>query len=162
MSVTFTFARYIETADHGTVLAHGIDCSHTCPTPTTCDDAMVYGPTCCEHVYDATNACGCEAFDVNVSNANAVAILNRLGLDHDVEYGIIGSATPDDLLGRAMVGNVGRDDSGVADATDGGPGTGYATFVDCGVRAGYYADTLDRIARLATEAAHRGMMVAWA
>lgn len=158
MSVTFTFARFVETETHGTVLWHGAQCEHTCPTPEACEDAQVYGPRCCDHVDAAKDACGCEAFDLNVSNTNAIQVLERLGVDVDPEW-LVGSMTGDDLLGRALVGNVGRDDMGVS--TFEHRGEAGARIVECGLRAGYFNDTLGRLATLATEAKARGVLVGW-
>lgn len=101
-----------------------------------------------------------EQFDVNVSNANAYALLERLGLDTTV---LLGEATPDDLLGRALVGNVGRDDSGVdAVETPGEWFGGGATMIDCGRRDGYFEDRMTALVALATEAQNRQVMVMWA
>jgi hypothetical protein len=38
---------------------------------------------------------------------------------------------------------------------------GGATFIECGVRPGYFTDRLAAIADLATEAQRRGLLVAW-
>jgi hypothetical protein len=93
---------------------------------------------------------------VNVSNGNAALILERLG--YSVEPW--GEATGDELLGRVMVANVGRDDTGVAAAED--RGVNGAILVDCGVRDGYFTDVMDRLAALGTHAADNGWMVSWA
>jgi hypothetical protein len=54
-----------------------------------------------------------------------------------------------------------RDDSGgaAADLTAGRPG---ATFIDCGLPAGYFAQTFDRLHALADEAVRLGRDVVWA
>ena len=155
MSVTFTFGRYVEDAELGTILVHGIRCDHECPAPASCEDWAVY--EWCDHAEDAREACGCRKFDVDVSNANAYSILERLGYGTEE---LVGDASPDEILGRAMVANVGRDDSGVAWSTDAEPGR--ATMVDCGIPAGYFDFRTEAIARLATEAKARGELVVWA
>lgn len=93
---------------------------------------------------------------VNVSNGNAFMVLERLGFDTDL-WGDVDGA---EFLGRALVANVGRDDSGVAAATLTSPGS--ATVIDCGVRDGYFDDVMGRLAALATHAADNGWMVSWA
>lgn len=100
--------------------------------------------------------------NLNVSNANARAILDRLGYEVD-EYGIVGEATPEDLLGRALVGNVGRDDSGVdAVETPGEWFGGGATMIDCGIRPGYFEDRMAALVALASHAMDRNLMISWA
>jgi len=97
-----------------------------------------------------------EAFEVNVSNSNAFALFDRLGIEADY----CGSMAAGDFLGRAMVANVGRFDDGIESATD--VGEGGATFIDCGLRSGYFEDRMSSLANLASAAATRGLLVAWA
>jgi hypothetical protein len=156
MTSTFTFASYIETST-GTVLVHGIRCDHYCPIERGCEDAQMYMGYC-DHVEAAKAACGCDDFDVNLSNANALDVLNRLGLDADPEA-LYGDIDPDDLLSRAMVANVGLDDSGVASVED-VFGNG-ARMIDCGRRAGYFDDVMARLADLAVEAKRRNVLIGW-
>jgi hypothetical protein len=96
---------------------------------------------------------------VNVSNGNAALILERLGYPCGGDE-LWGEAAGDELLGRVMVANVGRDDTGVAATED--RGAGGAVLVDCGVRDGYFTDVMDRLAALGTHAADNGWMVSWA
>jgi hypothetical protein len=155
VSVTFTFAEYVEDPRFGTVLMCGADHLHvTCTEPDPCDDAAFYGS--CAHADAAEAACGCTRFDVTVSYTSAPAVLDRLGLDPAEQAG---SADPDDILGRALLANVGRDDSGVAPVTDQLPGR--ARFTDCGVRPGYFAEIMTALAALAAEAKARGVLIAW-
>lgn len=135
MSVTFTFNERTT-------------CSHRCER-ADCDDARIYMGWC-DHAEAAEAACGCRAFDVNVSNANAAAILERL----DIPFDYCGQVDAADLLGRAMLGNVGRDDSGVRSVRDG-------NVIDCGRRVGYFDEVLGALASLATEAQRRGVTVVW-
>jgi len=97
-----------------------------------------------------------DALSVNVSNSNAFALLDRLGIDADY----CGSMAAEDFLGRAMVANVGRCDEGFAPTTE--RGQGGATMIDCGVRPGYFDDRMSSLAELASTAAARGFLVAWA
>lgn len=83
-------------------------------------------------------------------------MLNRLGL---ADRKLAGEADPDDILGRALTGNVGQDDAGTADVTS-RTGDG-PLWVDCGVETGYFAGKLEAIASLAAIAKERGLMVAW-
>lgn len=159
MSITFTFARILPDPEFGDITWHGSMCDHSkaCPDPEPCEDFAIY--RCCDHTEAAVVACGCEAFDVNVSNTNAAMIFERLGLDWDPEDPS-GSAEPADILARAMLGNVGRDDSGIAMSAEKVPGG--PTVIDCGLRAGYFADRLDGIAELAAEAQRRNLLIGWA
>jgi hypothetical protein len=160
MSVTFTFGTFIEDPHLGAVLTHGIDCDHHRPADC-CEDAADYAGWC-EHAGDEQTACGCQRFDVQVSNANAVTLLERLGLPCD-PADLVGDVTPEDLLGRALTGNVGRDDSGTRDADyGGGPGTGRPRMIDCGQAPGYFTDRMTALATLATEAQARGTLICWA
>jgi hypothetical protein len=158
MSVTFTFGSYVEHPQFGTVLECGVQCDHRRPE-SCCEDAALYFGWC-DHAETAQDACGCKAFDVNVSNANAVDILTRLGYEFDPEDPF-GQASAEDFLGRATVGTVGFDDSGDPAQVDGGPGTGRATFIDCGRPAGYFDRTFTRLSVLATEAKDRDVLVVW-
>lgn len=97
-----------------------------------------------------------DAFEVNVSNSNAFALLDRLGIEADY----CGSMAAEDFLGRAMVANVGRLDDGIDSTTE--RGRGGATVIDCGLRPGYYADRMTSLAELASKAAAHGYLVAWA
>ncbi len=157
MSVTFTLARYVEDPQFGTVLMCGADHTHTCTANGPCEDNAVYGS--CDHADAAEQACGCTALDVQVSNTNAQMILERLGYPADPEDGLAGDADPADLLGRALTGNIGRDDDGIPTVTDDTPGR--ARHIYCGLRPGYFTGQLDAIARLAAEAQARGELVAW-
>jgi hypothetical protein len=157
MSVTFTFGQYVEDPRFGTVLMCGADHTHECTAPDPCEDAALYGS--CDHADAAETACGCRRFDVNVSPSNAHLLLERLGYPAGPDDELCGDATPDEILGRALVGNVGQDDNGIPAATEKVPGG--PTVIDCGVRAGYFTDRLDAIARLATEAKTRGVLVTW-
>lgn len=95
--------------------------------------------------------------ELNVTAGNAALILERLGLDPaDCEGGDVDA---DDLLGRALVGNVGRDDSGIASHEDRAPGR--LTMVDWGMRPGYFDDRLAVLVEVATYAKAKGVRVQW-
>lgn len=153
MSITFSFC---EQDPVGGFLVHGVACEHG---PCThgmngrpCDEYDVYH--CCDHTEAALVACGCKAFDVNLSNHNAMAVLERLGLTEDY-----GEVDAEDMIGRCLLANIGRDDSGVPTVES--RGELGARVIDCGVRAGYYEETLARICDLAVEAKRRGVLVGW-
>jgi len=158
MSVTFTFGRYVEDPRFGTVLMCGADHRHECTSADPCEDNALYGT--CDHADAATAACGCEKYDINVSNTNAAALLERLGYPCDAGDELCGQADPGEILGRAMTGNVGRDDQGTPVLVYRQPG--HATFIDCGVPAGYFTDRMSAITDLAVEARNRGLLVVWA
>lgn len=109
----------------------------------------------CQSAQEA--ACPICSLEVNMSNANAMQVIERLGIEFDY-CGSIGAA---DLLGRAMTGNVGRDDSGVSTVERGGPGTGTARIIECGLPAGYFDGRLEQLARLAAAALAGGLSVSW-
>ena len=154
MSITFSLARRL---DDGVIdgCCPDFDAHRVCRG--TCDDSPedieFYG--ICECFEDAQAECGHCSSSVNVSNANAAQIIERLG----VEFDYCGIFDPADLFGRAAVGNIGRDDSGVASVTD--RGEGGSTMVECGLRAGYFEDRLGSLAGLAQVAIERGMLVSW-
>ncbi|HUW00899.1 MAG TPA: hypothetical protein VMW08_00980 [Acidimicrobiales bacterium] len=131
--------------------------SVTFATATTLPDGTIDSrcPTGCDTYENPCDRC---ALSVNVANGNAVLILERLGLDSG-EYGIYGEAPAADFLGRALLGNVGRDDSGTAATAD--QLEGQATIIDCGIRAGYFGDTLGRLADLADYASRNGLLISW-
>lgn len=157
MSVTFTFAYPATDPEYGLVMVHGVDCRHVCPQTPMCEEAQeFYG--LCAHADDAQDACGCRDREVNLSNVNAGAVLTVLGLPFDPEC-IAGETDPDDLTGRCLTSAVGLDDTGIPATVDAAPGR--ATMVECGLPAGYYTRTLDRLAALAAEAKTRGCLIGW-
>lgn len=155
MSVTFSF-----NLPDGVRFPVGCPGEHVCPDPSgdACrDDLAVYG--LCDHIVEGREACCCERFDVNVSNANAALICERLEIDVDPEC-VAGRINAQDLIARAMLANIGRDDSGVAHAESiGGRG---AHMIDCGVRPGYFDDVMGRLADLGKAAHDRGYSVSFA
>ena len=150
MSVTF---RAIYENAEGVLVGACTGHRYTCD----CDEHAAY--FYCDHVHERTmaaeDACDACSLEVNVSNANAALLLERLG----VEFDYCGTVDASDFLARAMLANVGRDDSGTATVTDSGGGG--ATMVDCGLRPGYYGDRFDSLAALATWCAARGYLVGW-
>lgn len=98
---------------------------------------------------------GPELPSVNLSNTNALMILERLGYEADY----YGSVDADDLLGRALTMNVGRDDSGTDSTVDEFDGT--ATIIECGVRPGYFESVAERLAEVAASAKENGVEVSW-
>lgn len=118
----------------------------------------------CAH-YGCYSAPVCDISDdlgVNVTSLNAATLLPRLGLERN-EYGeLVGSTSGEDFLGRTLtaLGCLDEfDDTGVASTTDAAPGR--ATWIDCGVEAGYLTRTLTRLHDLAAEAVRLGRDVVW-
>ena len=144
MSVTFTFHA------NGTL---GTGCEHPCPVAGGCEEQQAY--FYCDHMHEAREACAECALPVNVSNGNAAAILERLGLEFDY----CGTVDASDFLGRALVANVGRDDSGVAPHEE--RGEGGALLVDCGQSVGYFDSRMAALVTLATVAVERGHGIGW-
>src|SRR5215471_8779357 len=165
MSVTFSAGRYIEETPGHTVLFCGPDHSHRRPE-SCCEDASLYFGLC-EHNDADEAACGCRADEVNVSNANAAALLELLGLRPDGEpvgtlpvldlpdFGeLMGQCPGEDFLGRVLTARAfldARGDEGTpAHVLSGGPGTGSAMVVECGRAPGYFGDRLAQLENLAT------------
>lgn len=152
MTVTFDF---VTITDDGTQI-HGAACETCDQLRVAMTDAADHGitsdayETASDTYFDHVDVCDDQRWQVNLSNTNAVSVLSRLGLPADYA----GTVDPDEMLGRAMVANIGRDDSGVADHVEG-------NYVDCGVPAGYYDDRLACLAALAAEAKRRGALVGW-
>jgi len=156
MSITFSFA----STDDAGVTFHGIDCRHICTRGRhglPCEEAEMYSGFTCDHIETDRLACGCDQFDVNMANANALMVLERLGLPMDE----CGTIDPEDLIGRCLLGNIGRDDTGVDTFEHpSAPGVG-PRMVEVGIRPGYFQEQLDRLNDLAVEAAGRGVLVGW-
>jgi hypothetical protein len=93
--------------------------------------------------------------EANFSNSNAYSILERLGLDMEP----CGAVDADDILGRALVANIGRSDDGVATTTETTPGG--ATWTECGVPAGYFDRSMAAIVAVAEAAKAQGVRVVW-
>lgn len=158
MSITFTLCRVRDDGVQDSVCpnaeAHRA-CAGTCTDP---EDFAYYG--ICECVEANLAACTECSLQVNVCNGNAIMLLERLGFDGPDEYGCMcGIATGEDLIARAMLGNVGRDDDGVDPFTENPEAT--ATIHHGGIRAGYFGDRLGAIADLAAHAAREGLLVSW-
>jgi hypothetical protein len=99
-----------------------------------------------------------DELDVNVAQANAVVLLNALGLPVE---DLSGSATAQDFLGRVILAlaDVG-DDTGIAASVSRSNPQGM-TFIECGVRPGYKADVFGQLFDLATEAVRLGRDIEW-
>ena len=158
MSITFVLANRL---DNGDIVPACMVNHYAAPCVAVgaeaaehAEDRAHYNMCDCSEV--ARDECGICSLSLNVANGNAALILERLGVEFDY-YGEIDGA---DLVGRAMVGNVGRDDSGVASSED--RREGLATVIDCGVRPGYFEDRLGVLAELGLAAAERGCLVSWA
>lgn len=146
MSVTFTLAN--RTFDCACSKAYAAGCF--------CNEygVMRY----CDHIHSVVESCACNDLSVNVSNTNAIAILERLGFDHPEDY-LGGSCEADDFIGRTKLANVGRLDTGIIASVDSAPGR--ATMIDCGVRADYYSDVMVRLENLAHKAVAAGSEISW-
>lgn len=89
-----------------------------------------------------------QAPHVNLTNINAVGVLELLGYAHDGEVELCGSCGADEFEGRVLTAlALAPVDAGVpAHETVGGGG---ATVVECGRRPGYNQDILERLRELA-------------
>lgn len=145
MSITFT-----------PCVTDGNDCHLACTTDHhycdgTCDDPTEFEcDQWCPCVDAHRTACPTCSVEVNMSQTNAAAVIERLGVTFDY----CGTIDPDELIGRALTGNVGRDDTGVNHTHTG-------NMIDCGVRPGYYNDRLGQLADLATYAKDNGFQISW-
>lgn len=102
-------------------------------------------------------------FDVNLANQNARLVGAVLGIDLDED--LCGSMDAEVFLGHAVTAlavtgtDLGVDDSGIDAVEDTVPGR--TTVIHCGLRAGYYTETITRLHDLAAEAARLGRPVVW-
>lgn len=142
MSLHFTFATI---ADDGATCI-GLLHQHLCPTPDTCDDAQMYSPACCDHAEALVDACGCQDFDVSISNVNAVAVFQALGLDFDY----VGVMDPDLLLGSALLASAFDHDDVLVTCPLNGPTSAQAL-----------PRHFDGLVALAQAAKDRGFLVGW-
>lgn len=92
---------------------------------------------------------------VNLANGNAFQALERLGLD--AEYG--GAHDAIDFQARAMLANIGKDDSGLRAEVS--TGAGGCTWIEGGQREGYWEDVMDRLAAMADRAIRTTGEVVW-
>lgn len=99
--------------------------------------------------------------ELNLSNTNAVMVLDILGIETDFEHGIVGSMKAEDFLGHVMVAMAQERDNAAVPATVDAQ-QGRATFVDCGLPEGYVAERLVILADMATEAMRIGRDITWA
>lgn len=154
MSITFSLATALP---NGTGLACDVRHGSTCDVAEHLLDeyAHIYPGMCLDCREVETDACPICSLSVNVSNVNAELLLARLGVEFDYCGSIEGAA----LYGRAMVENIGRDDSGVSVSEDQAPGQ--ARWIDCGLRPGYFEDRFGALAALASEAMRRGLVISW-
>lgn len=100
--------------------------------------------------------------DLNVSNTNAMHLLELLGLPSEQdEWGSLSGATSaEDFLGRVLLAQaVSPADAGVAATSE--VGEGGATLIDMGRPAGYSEDRLTSLRELADFAVDRGRTVQW-
>lgn len=119
--------------DHPDHLAYGI-----CDEPLYCYDWVETGFNC--------------------SNSNARVVLSALGLAEDDEW-YSGQIAPSDLKGRALVALGTVDDNGWKDTVTVQEGS--ATFIDCGVPAGYLGERWNWLLELADQAETLGSVVVW-
>lgn len=83
--------------------------------------------------------------DISLSNTNGAIALDDLGItDMDPCGGSIGAG---ELVGRCLAALALADDTGTPVSVDQVPG--YATYIDCGQRAGYKAERYGQILELA-------------
>jgi hypothetical protein len=156
MSISFYAAT---TTDNYTAMAcnvkHGAGCTSTEHFEM---DAWMDIPgydLCFECQGEQEDACPICSLTMNVSNNNAMLLIERLG----VEFDYCGVIDPADLLGRSMVANVGLDDSGMKPTVD--TLGGGATMIDCGLAPGYFTERFGALANLATYAMDHGFVIAW-
>lgn len=124
------------------IAAHKLDC-----------DECNYGGCYANAVVDVD-------VSINLSNMNALMILGILGIDANMDDGIVGSLDGADFLSYAMIALAAeRDNAAVPSVVE--SNAGCATMVHCGLPEGYVEDTLSVLADLATEAMRLGRRVVW-
>lgn len=152
MSITFALrtrdGAMACTANHGacTVAEHLLD-----------EDIMAYSRVgwcveCSEHGGADCPICGLE---LNVNNSNAIAIIERLGLEWE-EYGTIDAR---ELFASAALANVGRDDTGIDGIVE--FRTGGSVWVEGAVTVGYFSRSMGALEHLATYAMEHDLVIDW-
>lgn len=147
-------------ADDALTVLHGESYPAIVATMTAhkaaCDECASYG------IYSRATMDVPEHLDVNVSNVNARMIAVALGVDVESDGELVGRMTGEAFLGSVLLALASdRDDSGVR-PTEVAPGARGATMIDCGQRAGYWAETLGNLHALALEAVRLGREIHWA
>jgi hypothetical protein len=108
--------------------------------------------------------------EVNVSNGNAIGILQALGLAPEVQEGPFGPMAMDacggleaqDFLGRVLMAQaLSVGDPGRPQEVSGGPGTGQARMVACGTSAGYIDGRFAELREVAEWCLAKGRKVQW-
>lgn len=155
MSITFYLTT--TTGDLACAVSHGAGCTSAEHLASDAWSDLPGHDMCYDCREEQIDACPVCSLSLNVSNVNGAQILASLGVESDY----CGSIDPADLLGRSLLGPVTTDDSGIAPTVDGGPGTGRAMLVECGLPAGYFAERFGRLADLASSAMAHGLVVAW-
>lgn len=105
-----------------------------------------------------------EDLRLNLSNANARMILGLLGYgyDHPEEVDeLVGTLEADMLEARCLLtlGFMPVENKGIPAIETGGPGTGSARILECGVAEGYVEDRIERLRKLAEFARSKGEAV---
>lgn len=153
MSITFHLAT---ATPEGTDLACRVN-HGACVVPEHLldEDIVAYSMPgwCVECSSTNCDACAICGLDLNVSNTNARSIVEALGIPFDH----CGSISPLLLLNKVNGADV--SDEGTDTVTDWDPRR--ATFVECGVPAGYFAERFGALADLATAAMERGLVISW-
>lgn len=97
--------------------------------------------------------------DVNVSNTNALHLLDLLGVAVEDGEPLMGSMSAEDFLGRVLVARaVSPADAGVPATVIAGAG---ATVIHCGRSEGYSDTRLGQLHALAEFAVSRGRTIQW-
>lgn len=107
----------------------------------------------------------CDGFDwvdhsVNLANGNAYQALRLLGIEPDY----CGEHDAADFVARCMLAIVecAEDDAvGTPSVSTGGPGTGTATWTECGKAPGYWAQRFEALAELGAIARDGGCAITW-
>lgn len=123
----------------------------------TCTECDIYG------VYVTAQMDIGDEFDVNMSNRNAVMVMDVLGLDADPETGLCGSMKADEFFAHAVAAVAVEQAVGDRAARpslttkhEGGP-----TVIDCGLPEDYVVNRLSQLVTLAEEAQRLGRDITW-
>lgn len=155
MSVTFatdyTPSAYAVTCSCGAATTEQFESVEDVQFVITSGNAPVCGDEFCAAYFPSIKPIT-DAPELNVSNANAEAILSVLGFE-EIQYE--GTISGDDLMGRILIAQaINPTDAGIPATRDG-------NFISCGRNEGYIDQRLEQLAEIAAFATKHNLSIYW-